>query len=280
VSSTAHQAKEALGHRLRDLRKDAGLAGTQLSRLAGWHSSKVSKIEYGKQTPSEEDLRTWCHHCGASDQLADLVAAVRGIEGMYVEWRRRLRTGTTRRQQKAISLEAETGLMRWYEPVLVPGILHTAEYATALLERFIEFSEIPNDLESGVATRMRRQQILYTGDHRFHFILAEQALHTMVGDARVMTGQLDRLLTVLGLPRVSLGICPMDAAYLTPTNQFIMFDDRVVQVETVSAELSVTQPREIALYEKCFQRLAQLALYGEHAKALISANIARLRALG
>ena len=32
--------------------------------LAGWLSSKVSKIEHGKQTPSEEDLQTWCQQCG------------------------------------------------------------------------------------------------------------------------------------------------------------------------------------------------------------------------
>src|SRR4051812_22751947 len=88
LSSTVHQAKEALGGRLRDLRKDAGLTGTRLALLAGWHSSKVSKIEYGKQAPSEEDLRTWCGHCGALDQVDDLIATARDIEAMYVDWRR------------------------------------------------------------------------------------------------------------------------------------------------------------------------------------------------
>ncbi|MGH3900804.1 MAG: Scr1 family TA system antitoxin-like transcriptional regulator [Pseudonocardiaceae bacterium] len=43
--------------------------------------------------------------------------------------------GTKRRQQASISLESQTGLFRWYEPALVPGILHTAEYATAVMAR-------------------------------------------------------------------------------------------------------------------------------------------------
>ena len=102
MSSTVHQAKEALGNRLRDLRKDAGLTGRQLALLAGWQSSKVSKLEYGKQTPTEADIRVWCEHARAADQVADLVAAVRNIEAMYVEWRRKLRTGTRRRQQAQI----------------------------------------------------------------------------------------------------------------------------------------------------------------------------------
>lgn len=225
MSSKVHQAREALGVRLRDLRRDARLTGRRLAALAGWHSSKVSKIEYGKQTPSEEDIRSWCFHCDVPDQTDDLVATLRDIESMYVDWRRRLRTGTRRRQEKSLALEAETRLMRWYEPVLMPGILHTTEYATAVMRKVIDFYEVPDDLEAGVAARMERQQILYNGNHRFHFILGEQALRTRVGEVSVMAGQLDRLLTVLSLARVSLGIIPARSEYRVPTNQFIMFDE-------------------------------------------------------
>lgn len=277
MPGTVHQAKEALGGRLRDLRKDAGLTGKQLALRAGWHSSKISKIEYGKQTPSDDDIRIWCRHCEASDQTEDLIATVRDIEAMYVEWRRRLRTGTRQRQEKSIALETETKLMRWYEPVLVPGILHTSEYAAAVMRRVIDFYEIPDDLEAGVASRMERQQILYRGDHRFHFILAEQALRTSVGDTETMIGQLDRLLTVLSLPRVRLGILPASHPYCVPTNQFIMFDDRAVQVEAVSAELTITQPREIALYARAFQVLSKLAVYGRSAGDLIAAALSERR---
>lgn len=277
MSSTVHQAREVLGHRLRDLRKDAGLTGRGLATLAGWNSSKISKIEYGKQTPTEDDIRVWCHHCEAPDQIPDLIATVRNIEAMYTEWRRALRVGTKRRQQASISLEAQTGLFRWYEPVLVPGILHTAEYATAVMVRVIAFYQTPDDLTDGVAARMERQQILYKGNHRFHFILAQQALLTTVGDTQVMLGQLDRLLTFLSLPRVRLGIIPATATYQVPTNQFIMFDDRMVHVETVSAELAITQPREISLYTKTFQQLSRSAVYGQAAKELINARLATLR---
>ncbi|MGH3867219.1 MAG: helix-turn-helix domain-containing protein [Pseudonocardiaceae bacterium] len=266
-----------LGHRLRDLRKDAGLTGRQLATLAGWDSSKISKIEYGKQTPTENDIRTWCHHCQTPDQISDLIATVRNIEVMYTEWRRVLQVGTKKRQQASISLEAQTGLFRWYEPLLIPGILHTAEYATAVMAQVIAFYQIPDDLTEGVAARMERQQILYKGNHRFHFVLAQQALLTTVGDTQVMLGQLDRLLTFLSLPRIRLGIIPATATYQAPTNQFIMFDERMVHVETISAELAITQPREIALYAKTFHQLSQQALYGQAAKEMINARLTDLR---
>ena len=269
MSGPVHQAREALGHRLRDLRRDAGLTGRQLADLTGWHNSKISKIEYGKQTPSEDDIRAWCQQCDALDQVPDLIATVRNIEAMYVEWRRMLRTGTKRRQETSKRVEGETRLFRWYEPVLVPGILHTAEYARAVLGRVIAFYQVTDDLDAGVEVRMERQQILYRGIHRFHFILAEQALRTVVGGREVMIGQLDRLLTVLSLPRVRLGILPSNHRYEVPTNQFIMFDDRLVQVEAITAELTITQPREIALYAKAFEALAEATVYGEGAARLI-----------
>src|SRR5205823_12320939 len=87
VSDTVHQARETLGHRLRDLRKDAGLSGRVLAVLAGWQSSKISKIEYGKQTPTENDIEVWCRHCDALEQVPYLVATVRNIETMYIDWR-------------------------------------------------------------------------------------------------------------------------------------------------------------------------------------------------
>lgn len=270
MTSSVHQAREALGHRLRDIRKDAELTGRELATLAGWHSSKVSKIEYGKQTPSEEDIRVWCRHTGTDNQIADLVATVRNIEAMYVEWRRMLGAGTRRRQHASRTLEAKTQLMHWYEPLLVPGILHTAEYAEAVMRRVIEFYDIPDDLEAGVAARMERQQILYRGNHRFHFIITHQALMTTVGNDNVMIGQLDRLLAVMSLPRITLGIIPTLAEYRAPTNQFIMFDNRLVHVETISAELTINQPREIALYHKAFEELAKLAVIGNAARSLIA----------
>lgn len=252
------------------------MTGKGLAALAGWDSSKISKIEYGRQAPSAGDIRTWCHACGVAEQAEDLIITARDIESSYVEWRRRLRTGTRARQEKSLSLEADTQLMRWFEPVLVPGLLHTAEYATAVLRRVTAFYEIPDDIDAGVSARMERQQVLYKRGHSFHFVVAQQALRTLVGGRDVMAGQLDRLLSVMSMGRVRLGILPDGAPYVAPSNQFIMFDDRLVHVEAISAELTITQPSEIALYARAFSALAGQAAYGSRARGLIMEEIGRL----
>ncbi|WP_416565099.1 helix-turn-helix domain-containing protein [Nocardia testacea] len=275
MTGSVDEVREALGARLRELRQDAGLTGTELARRAGWHQTKVSKIEYGKTKPTEADIRTWCAHTGSDDQITDLIATIRNIESAYLEWRRLLSAGTKRRQQASLRIESEAEFLRVFHPSLIPGLLQTAEYAEQILRNVIEFQGVPNDVDEGVSKRMERQQILYRRDHKFHFVIGEQALRTTVGDDRVMTGQLDRLLAVQGMPRVLFGIVPGEANYRVPSNNFTMFDNRIVMVENVTAELTITQPREVAMYGRAFDVLAKQAKTGRDARDLITKALAR-----
>jgi transcriptional regulator with XRE-family HTH domain len=78
VRGQPQQAREALGARLREIRLDAGLTARALAQLAGWHFTKVSKLEHGTRRPSHDDIRAWCRHSQAEDQMADLLATARG----------------------------------------------------------------------------------------------------------------------------------------------------------------------------------------------------------
>jgi hypothetical protein len=160
-------------------------------------------------------------------------------------------------------------MFRLYEPALIPGILQTAQYAAAVIGSFLEFSQAATDLNEAVAARMEWQKIIYA-DHEFQVILEEQALRTRAGDPEVMAGQLDRLLAVMSLPTVNLSIIPSGAERkVMPSGGFLIFDDEMVQAETVSAELTVTQPQEIALYVRRFALLRHSAVSGREARAFI-----------
>ncbi|MDW5328945.1 helix-turn-helix transcriptional regulator [Plantactinospora sp. KLBMP9567] len=279
MSTLARQAREALGVRLRDIRADAGLTGRALAAAAGWHYTKVSKLEHGVINASEADVTTWCRLCNAPDQLPDLVAAVRSIDTLIVEWRRQLRSGTKRRQKESVRFEAETTLFRVFEPMFVPGLLQTAEYAAAVLSSFVEFHGLPPDVDAGVEARLERQQILYRGDRRFHMVICESALTLGVAPTEVLVGQLDRLLAASTLPRVHLGIIPTRATHLfLPINNFWILDNSAVLVETISAEIKLTQPREIAVYAKAFERFASSAVYGRDARSLITTALREFHA--
>lgn len=118
---------------------------------------------------------------------------------------------------------------------------------------------------------MERQRIIYSGNRRFAVVLEEQAIRERVGNLDTMTGQLDRLLGVISLPRVNLGIIPAAAPRrVFASVGFWIFDDAMVNLETPTASLEVTQPREIRLYAKMFEQLQQSAVYGAEARALVT----------
>ncbi|WP_051036905.1 helix-turn-helix domain-containing protein [Nocardia otitidiscaviarum] len=269
MTNSVQEAREALGKRLREIRRRAGVTGRELARLSGWHESKVSKIEYGVIRPSDTDIRSYCRHTGANDQLEDLLATLHNIDSAYVEWRQALGTGMKRRQQQTLRLESQATLIRNWEPAIVSGLLQTADYASAIMRNIIAFYEIPDDLDEAVSKRMERQRILYQQGKRFHILLAEQALYTTFGDDQVMIGQLDRLYSVIGMSRISLGIVPRTAEGLVVVENFFMFDNRMVKVEGHTASITITQPREIALYGRAFDTLASQSVTGDSARALI-----------
>lgn len=279
MTTPVRQAREALGARLREIRKDANLTARALAVAAGWHFTKVSKLENGARSPSEDDIRAWCETCGAENQIPDLIATLRHIEAMYLEYRRQMQAGLKHLQESSIPLYERTGLFRVYETLVVPGLFMTAEYAGAIFRFWAEFMDLSDDVDQAVAARMERQRVLYTGDRRFLFVIEEQTLYTRVGTPEVMAGQLDRLLAVMSLPRVSLGIIPrMGPRQSVAQGSFWMFDNSRVRVETVSAGLTITQPREIALYARVFERLQRSAVHGNDARNLVAGALSSLTA--
>ncbi|WP_405603790.1 helix-turn-helix transcriptional regulator [Streptomyces sp. NBC_01410] len=274
-SSSVQQAREALGKRLREIRKDSGLTGRELASRAGWHESKCSRIENGRTPPSDDDLRAYTLHCGAADQTADLIATARNIDGAYVEWRRMERSGLRRAQESVIPLWERTRHFRAYSSWLIPGPLQTRAYIEALLRAIRDRRALPDDLEEAVQVRVDKQRVLHEGPRRFAVILEEGALRHRIGGAATMAGQLGHLLSLATLPNVSLGVIPLsaDRTALWPVEDFWIFDDAQVNVELVSAFLTVTQPHEVGMYAQTFVDLADLAVYGAAARALITSAI-------
>ena len=274
-SSSAKQAQEALGVRLRELRREAGLTGRSLAAALGWHFTRVSKLEHGVQAPTGADIRDWCRVCRADDQVPDLLATLRTVESAYLEFRRQARAGMKRvLGAHTVALYDRTTLFRIYEHNVIPGLFQTADYSAAMLAFWIEFLETPNDLDAAVAARMERQRVLYRRDKRFVVVLEEQALRTWFGTAETQAGQLDRLLAVMSLPTVSLGIIPMMTERPAVASAgFWIFDNFLAALETPTASIEVTRPQEIELYARMFDRLLAAAVHGKAARALITTTL-------
>lgn len=263
--------REALGAWLSQLRQDAGLNGQQLAERLRWPASKVSRIQNGRQTPTESDVVEWANAVGAPESVEDLRARVTTLEEHYKTWRRQLRGGHAARQRASVSLERDTRMLRAFEPGVVPGLLQTAEYARHLFERLVDLRETPNDVSDAVGVRMQRQSVLYDPSKSFHFVVTMGALRARVAPASAMRGQLDRLVMATTLDNVRLGVIPDDAEMPLPANHgFWIFDERLVLVETWAAELQLADPSELDLYGRVFERYAAHAVYGRDCRTALT----------
>ncbi|MFD7466709.1 helix-turn-helix domain-containing protein [Streptomyces tendae] len=274
-SSSVQQARDALGKRLREIRKDSGLTARDLAARAGWHESKCSRIENGRTPPSDDDLRVYTLYCAAADQTADLIATARNIDGAYVEWRRMERSGLRRAQESVMPLWERTRHFRAYSSWLMPGPFQTPAYIKALLMSIRDRRGLPDDLEAAVGIRVDKQRVLYEGARRFAVVLEESTLRHLIGGPETMAGQLGHLLSLATLPNVSLGVIPLstDRTALWPVEDFWVFDDSQVNVELVSAFLTITQPHEVGMYARTFAAFADSAVYGASARTLITSAI-------
>ncbi|MFE7393968.1 DUF5753 domain-containing protein [Streptomyces sp. NPDC057582] len=175
-----------------------------------------------------------------------------------------------RNQTSDVPLYQRTRHMRVYCSNVVPGLLQTHGYAEALLSTIADLFETPNDATEAAAARVERSKVLYDGSKRFALLVEEDVLYFPFGDAKTMAGQLGFLLSVMALPSVSLGVIPRTAPRRMWTLEgFLAFDDKQVQVETLTANITVTSPSEVGLYLRAFERLSKMAVYGAAARSLI-----------
>jgi transcriptional regulator with XRE-family HTH domain len=164
-----------------------------------------------------------------------------------------------------VSLETGAKALRTYEPHYVTGLLQTPAYARACLR-----GGFPNDseesLDQRVALRLRRQWLLEAETGPTLWVVMEEAvLHRQVGSAQLMREQIDRLLEVVELPRVSIDVVPFSAgAHVGACAPFTYFRfaepelPDVVYSEILSAAVYLDQRADVVTHLEAHNRLSLL----------------------
>ncbi|WP_213452725.1 Scr1 family TA system antitoxin-like transcriptional regulator [Rhizomonospora bruguierae] len=110
--------------------------------------------------------------------------------------------GLPHAQEAIWPLYQQTRQFRVYTPSLLPGVLQTKAYTTAILTAIGRRRSVPDDIEGAVAVRMERKTIFQDPRHRFAFLIEESVLTAGVGGAGVMIGQLGHLIELTATPTV------------------------------------------------------------------------------
>jgi hypothetical protein len=136
----------------------------------------------------------------------------------------------------------------------------------------------PDAVEALIAERVKRQALLYERHRQVRIVLGQTALTVHFGSVDTLIGQLDRLVTVAGLPSIDLRVLPTGApSPILPLGGFSIHDDDTLWWETLTREVRSTDPQEIAAHTRAFELAREAAAAGPGAVALIQRVAAELQ---
>jgi transcriptional regulator with XRE-family HTH domain len=196
------------GEELRYYRERAGLSQTELAALVNVSHDVISKIETGDRPPARD-----------FPERLDAVPQLDTRNGLARLWKN-LRKGLRNRAipgwfRPWAHIEAEAVILRTYQPLLVPGLLQTEDYARAVL-RGAQADATDEQIEQQVAARIARQDILTRANPpRLWALLDEGVLRRAISEPKIMHDQLMRLAEASEWPRVSVQVIPFTAGART-----------------------------------------------------------------
>ncbi|WP_414167761.1 helix-turn-helix domain-containing protein [Streptoverticillium reticulum] len=265
-----------LGSELRRLRTERNLTVSEVAKRLGCGQPKVSQIENGNRGIRLGDLTALLDLYEVADdryrrRLGKLAADVRKVDwwtsqGPLVDALR-----------DYLMLESDSGLVRVYEPTLVPGMLQTEAYMRQLFA-----SRLPEDqVNALVETRLKRKELL--DDHlgfRLRAVVDEPALHRIAGPRAMVAEQLRYLEQVGRRPNVTVQVLPLKARFVVDQfGSFSLFTFRgessidVAWLEYLTGGTLLEQARDVQAYACAWEELTAVALSPSDSRQLIRALI-------
>ncbi|MDH6450746.1 MULTISPECIES: helix-turn-helix transcriptional regulator [unclassified Streptomyces] len=249
---------------LRSARDKAGLTQRDAAEALEWSLSKIIRIEAGTVSLSVTDLRAMLREYGVTDQeaVSELEEAARGSKGQ--SWWSEYSDVMTPVFTQFLGYESAATLIRAYHPSLVPGLLQTTDYATALFEISpMDTRRMQRTLDMRLA---RQERVLQEGGPKVEVILDEAALRRQIGGPATMRQQVSHIKELASGEQVTAYILPFTAgAHDSLESSFFLlsFQDEEDALYLVGPGGTLTNrdDREvIARYQECYEDLRNKAL--------------------
>jgi transcriptional regulator with XRE-family HTH domain len=267
-SSPAVQRRR-LRAELRRIRQEAGETQEHVAAAMDWSLSKLIRIENGSVGISTNDLKVLLGHYDivADDRVQELIALARAARER--SWWNMYKDVASSRLLQFVEYEAAAMITRNFEPLLIPGLLQTEEYAREVIKEFN--GRPPKDrLDALVSLRLKRQEMLKrTGPPPwFFFILDESVVRRMVGSKNVMDGQIRHLIQLASRDNLTIEMVPFSAGINHGMKRpFVVLefpeaeDDDVLHLENARGDLfNQSDPEEIIVYREIFEELRHISL--------------------
>jgi transcriptional regulator with XRE-family HTH domain len=267
--------RRRLGQELRRLRELKGMTAEEVAERLLVSQSKISRLENGRRSISQRDVRDLCGVYEVDDQrIVDSLMEMARDSRQQGWWH----TFGDIPYSVYIGLETDAESLRVYEPQLVTGLLQTRAYAEALVQGALPETSTA-EIEKRVQVRMRRQERITAEGNplRLWVVLDEAALRRVVGSKLVMREQLEHLIEMSQLPHVTVQVLPFEVgAHPGLNGQYAILeftdaaDSSVVYLEGVTSDLYLEKAQDVQKYAVMYEHLRAQSLNVEQSRQYIA----------
>jgi transcriptional regulator with XRE-family HTH domain len=274
--------RKRLTSELRRLREEAGLTCEDVGQRLECSGTRISRMETGRIGARPGDVRELLEIYGVTGAEAEsLVQLAR--DARRKGWWHSYGTVLPPWFEVYVGLESAAARLRDFQPLVVPGLLQTEDYARAVLQAAPQAGR-STDIDRQVALRMQRQAILdQASPPQAWVVLSEGVLRVPVGGPAVMCAQLRRLAQLAERPNLTLQVLPFStAAHGQPISPFTILefadaaDPAVVYLEHLTGSLLLEDEDEVLRYRAVFDHLRAEALGAGDTAGLIARAAASL----
>jgi transcriptional regulator with XRE-family HTH domain len=188
-----------LGDELARARLAAGFSSQQaLADHLGFDRSVIGKAETGNRPPTPDVLAAWAKACGADAEMFGRMATLaRRADGPVPRW-----------FETWLAAEAQATMLKYWSPIIVPALFHTAGYARALLLA-AQTDTSDDTIEPLVTAKLERAVILDRADPPDVVALVDElVLHRLIGSPEIMHDQLIHVADLAQRPYVCVQVVP------------------------------------------------------------------------
>ncbi|WP_092597106.1 helix-turn-helix domain-containing protein [Actinopolyspora xinjiangensis] len=256
-----------IGNELRLARLDAGRTQSAAAKALGCTHSKINYLEIGRNQQHPEEVTTLLRFYGAGEAQIDRLASLSGRADQGTWWAA-FSDVVPDWMKTFVGLEGLASREFMYEPLALPGLVQTPEYAQALLADNLRVSAV--DAERVVKLRMERQQRLFDvrSPLSFRTVIEESVLDRLVGGTEVMASQLRHLLELARQDNVTMHVMPLSVPVHDGLDgEFSVLDfeeaKSVGYIEYPNGAIYIQDENQVAAYGKAANRLCSTALTEE-----------------
>ncbi|MFE6387633.1 helix-turn-helix domain-containing protein [Nocardiopsis dassonvillei] len=268
MTDKVHPEWKPFGERLRELRTQARMSQEDIGKALQHTGSMAGHLERATRKPNRTHAR----------KLDRVFATGSELENLWLEVTQG--TGVLPWFRDSLEMERRADAISDYHPILVPGLLQTADYARVLITAR-QVRKTADEIEEVVKLRTSRLHTILPTRPKLWSVVEQSVINRVIGDEKVMLEQLQHVTKLAEQGTIRFQVIPDDVRHhcglCSPFRLVSMGGRKAVQMEHTLGGTTFDRAPEVEEMADLFGALQAEALSPRRSLDVLHSTMKGLR---